>query len=119
MQSRHRHKYILRPLHEDFFRPRGLNALVLTWKPESSERSIDVDLNQTIIDNLLPADGLLEKVKSNFRPSMGNTVGVAFSETAPLVFPELDSLVNDRSTEAKSFKEKVKKNKGLLVGYFG
>lgn len=118
MQSRHRHSYVLDQLNTDFFRPRGLYALILTWNPESSDTHVSININETVAQNLSSPQTLFEKAKHSFRPSMGNTVGTAFSETAPLVFPVLDSLVNSQTPDAKEFKQKVKSAKGLIAEYF-
>lgn len=117
MQSRHRYNHILDQMNDDFFRPRGLYALVLTWNPEAAGMKIGVNLNETIAKNMTAPQGLQEKVKHSLRPSMQNTMGVAFSQTAPLVFPALDSLVNNQTPEAKDFKQKVKTTKSFIADY--
>lgn len=117
VQSRYRHNYILEQLNNDFFRPRGLYALVLTWQPDNSAIKVGVNLDEMIADNMADRQGLLDKANHNFRPSMGNTVGVAFQRTAPLVFPVLDSLVNCDTPEAKGFKQSFKSAQGLIAEY--
>jgi hypothetical protein len=49
---------------------------------------------------------------------MGNTNGIAFTETAPLVFPALDHLATQNSQEAKTKKEKLKHAANFTSGYF-
>lgn len=48
LQSRHRYNHILEQVNEDLFRPRGLYALFLTWKPDSNNLNMDVNLNEAI-----------------------------------------------------------------------
>ena len=117
VQSRFRHNYILEQLNNDFFRPRGLYALILTWQPDSPDMRLGVNVNEVVADNMAPRQGMLDKASHNLRPSMGNTVGLPFTVTAPLVFPELDSLTNSNTAEAKGFKESFKSAKGLTAEY--
>ena len=49
---------------------------------------------------------------------MGKTNGVAFTETAPLVFPALDKLDGNNSAEAKTQKEKLKHAASFAGEYF-
>ena len=92
--------------------------MVLTWNPESADMEVGVNINETIQSNLSPPEGIAQKTKHSLRPSMGNTNGVAFTETAPLVFPALDSLVGNSSQEAKTYKEKLKHAANFTSEYF-
>jgi hypothetical protein len=49
---------------------------------------------------------------------MGKTHGVAFTETAPLIFPALDTLAGNNSQEAKTKKEKLKHAANFTGEYF-
>jgi hypothetical protein len=80
--------------------------MVLTWDPESTDMEVGVNINATIHSNLTPPAGLA-KISHSLKPSMGKTNGVAFTETAPLVFPDLDHLNGQENTEAKTTKEKL------------
>jgi len=80
--------------------------MVLTWDPESTDMEVGVNINATIHSNLTPPAGLA-KIGHSLRPSMGKTNGVAFTETAPLVFPDLDHLNGQENAEAKTTKEKL------------
>lgn len=117
MQSRHRYSHILDQMNDDFYRPRGLYAMVLTWNPESDDVEIGINLNEIIGKNTTPPEGIVQKTKHSLRPSMGNTNGVAFTETAHLVFPALDSLAGSHSKEAKTQKEKIKYAKKFTSEY--
>jgi hypothetical protein len=89
----------------------------LTWNPETDSTEVGVNINETIHQNQTPPEGIA-KVKHSFRPSMGNTNGVAFTETAPLVFPALDKLDGSNSAEAKTQKEKLKNAASFAGEYF-
>lgn len=119
MQSRHRHGYVLDQMNNDFYRPRGLYALVLTWNPAVDDLSIGVNINETIGKNIRQPQGIVDKTKKSFRPSMGNTNGVVFSETAPLVFPALQqSLTESTHQETKTKREKIGLVKNLVADYY-
>lgn len=118
MQSRHRHSYVLDQMNNDFYRPRGLYALILTWNPATEDASIGINLNETISQNLTKPEGLVDKTKHSFRPSMGNTNGVIFAESAPLTFPALESLTESTHHEVKTNKEKLVLTKSLVADYF-
>ncbi|KAI9736969.1 MAG: hypothetical protein M1834_000558 [Cirrosporium novae-zelandiae] len=118
MQSRHRYNSFLDQINDDFYRPRGLYCMVLTWNPESDDMEVGVNINETIQSNLTPPEGIAQKTKHSLRPSMGNTNGVAFTETAPLVFPSLDALAGNNSQEAKTQKEKLKSAANFTSEYF-
>jgi hypothetical protein len=60
----------------------------------------------------------VQKTKHSLRPSMGKTNGVAFTETAPLIFPALDHLAGSHSEEAKTQKEKLLHAKSFASEYF-
>ncbi|KAL7274224.1 hypothetical protein RUND412_002880 [Rhizina undulata] len=118
MQSRHRYNSFLDQINEGFYRPRGLYCMVLTWNPESDDMEVGVNINETIHSNLAPPAGIAQKTKHSLRPSMGKTNGVAFTETAPLVFPALDTLAGNNSQEAKTQKEKLKNAANFTSEYF-
>jgi hypothetical protein len=82
--------------------------MVLTWEPECDDTEIGVNINETIQSNLTAPEGIAQKTKHSLRPSMGKTNGAAFTETAPLVFPALDTLAGNKSQEAKAKREKLK-----------
>lgn len=92
--------------------------MVLTWKPESDDMEVGVNINETIHSNLTPPEGIAKKTKHSLRPSMGKTNGVAFTETAPLVFPALDHLDGQNTQEAKTQKEKLKSAANFTNDYF-
>lgn len=97
--------------------------MVLTWDPESPGLEVGVNtaaVDSMIASNVKPPEGIAQKTVHALRPSMGKTQGVAFTETAPLVFPKLDEL-NARSqnnAEERSTKEKLKGGTKFVGDYF-
>jgi hypothetical protein len=96
----------------EFFRPRGLYCLILTWNPESTRGIEHVDLNATIASRSQGGFG------SSFRTSDGNTYGeFSFPETAPLVFPALDDLAGQTGADGERKKSDMK-GKMKFVGEY-
>lgn len=91
--------------------------MVLTWNPETDATEVGININETIHQNLTPPEGI-SKITHNYRPSMGATSGVAFTETAPLIFPALDKLDDSHSGEAKTKKEQLKAAMNFTGEYF-
>jgi hypothetical protein len=79
---------------------------------------VGININETIHQNAQGPPKGLAKVVHNFRPSMGKTNGVAFTETAPLMFPVLDKLDDNHSAEAKSTKEKLESAMSFTSEYY-
>lgn len=104
-------------MNEQFFQPRGLHAMVLTWRPETDATEVGINFNETFLKSTAPPEGIA-KVVRNFKPSMCTTNGVPFTETAPLVFPALDKLADDQTGAARSKKEKIKGVKNFASEYF-
>ncbi|KAH8808790.1 hypothetical protein F5884DRAFT_382191 [Xylogone sp. PMI_703] len=122
IHSRHRTATFLDTVNDEFFRPRGLFCLVMTWNPESDATETSVNLTTTIstaIDEHDTSPTGMSKLKHNLQRSSGNTYGeVDFPETAPLIFPGLDKLQEHTSEEAKSKREKLKRTKKFVSEYY-
>ena len=59
------------------------------------------------------------KIKHNLQSSSGKTYGeLDFPETAPLVFPALDKLAEQKGEEAGKKREKMKKGKNFIDEYY-
>ncbi|KAH0382338.1 hypothetical protein KCU89_g17520, partial [Aureobasidium melanogenum] len=100
MQARFRTTTALRKLNEEFFQPRGLYCLVMTWNPDSNNRVERVNINETVATLNKGSQGV-SGVQDKFRSSDGTTYGeLAFPEVAPLVFPTLDELAAQTGPEA-------------------
>jgi hypothetical protein len=92
--------------------------MVLTWNPDSDSTHVSVDINETVTSNLHEKSSILSTSKNSLRPSMGNTNGLPFTETAPLVFPALDKLDRDQTSESKGIKDKLKNMYAFTGDYF-
>lgn len=76
-------------MNESFFRPHGLYALVMAYKPDSDDLIQTIDMNtnlQTSIASRASGHG------SRFANASGKTREIEIPESAPLIFPELDAL---------------------------
>ena len=92
--------------------------MILTWNPALDTTHVSVDLNTTVATNLDGKSSMFSKSKNSLRPSMGNTNGIPFTQTAPLVFPALDELNKDGSNEAQGVKDKLKRMSSFTGDYF-
>ncbi|KAL6406819.1 hypothetical protein AUP68_09627 [Ilyonectria robusta] len=103
VQTRTRTNSFLDKANADFFRPRGLYCLIMTYNPDSAEgNAIDqAQLSSTITSTLNPSG--LQKYKQKLRSSSGE---IEFPEAAPLVFPGLDNLDDQQWDETTGKKEK-------------
>jgi hypothetical protein len=109
-------------INDEFFRPRGLYCLVMTWNPESDETHTSVNLISTITSSANEHNSSLSgmsKLKHNLKRSSGNTYGeLDFPETAPLIFPGLDNLQEQTGEEAKSKREKLNRTGNFVSDYW-
>ncbi|KAL4891405.1 hypothetical protein BDV59DRAFT_69615 [Aspergillus ambiguus] len=106
-------------INEEFFRPRGLYCLVMTWKPELSGTIASFDLNSAIA-TCKEHDGsrMPKKMKRLFRSSDGKTCGeLPFPETAPLLFPDLEELGSHRNEMGASM-NKIKGRREFVEDYW-
>lgn len=87
-------------MNNEFFKPRGLYCLIMTYRPESNATHALIDLTQMITTSMKPASSSKQTFK-NLRLSSGKTYGeVQLPEAAPLIFPALDSL-DEKETQSK------------------
>jgi len=115
VHSRHKTNAFLDRMNEDFFKPRGLVCLVMTWKPESAGQLMTTVEFETGVAGASDTShlGSLGKVKHNLQASSLKS-GFEWPETAPLIFPALDELAGGQHGEKK--KEGVLKRGGKFVG---
>ncbi|KAF7945120.1 hypothetical protein EAE96_009899 [Botrytis aclada] len=118
MHSRQRTNSFLDGMNNQFFRPRGLYALVLTWNPDDGNHTSMVDMTSTISKSINPQTRE-SKTRNKFRTSSGNTYGdFEFPEAAPLIFPALDAaLTNTGVEEEEKLKEKLKRKGDFVSDY--
>ncbi|PWY92639.1 hypothetical protein BO70DRAFT_357779 [Aspergillus heteromorphus CBS 117.55] len=112
-QGRYRQNKALDTLNKEFFNPRGLFCLVMTWDPTSTSARTNMDINSTI-QSTVSTQG---KKSHKFQSSNGVTNGMEYMQTAELVFPGLDWLATATADERKGFKMKFKRGKGFIDDY--
>ncbi|CZR64616.1 uncharacterized protein PAC_14514 [Phialocephala subalpina] len=113
MQSRSRTNTFLDRLNAEFFRPRGLFCLVLTWNPQSADAQNTVNLTSAVATSSPSSLSATQKFRHKFQSSSGN--GFEFGETAPLIFPALEHAAAQDGEEGAKMRDKLKK-KGEFVG---
>lgn len=107
-------------VNREFFRPRGLYCLVMTWNPELPDApSTAVDLNSLVSNAAGSAStqgsNTLGRLRHRFKSSDGKAYGNIFPEVAPLIFPEIDRLASDQNAGKKL--SKMKRRKEFVGGY--
>ncbi|KAK4696315.1 hypothetical protein P7C71_g1578, partial [Lecanoromycetidae sp. Uapishka_2] len=118
VQSRSRTNTFLDKINDEFFRPRGLYCLVMTWDPDSAVTHSSIDVTSTITASLNHSGGM-DKIKNNLRSSSGTTYGeVDFPQAAPLIFPALDNLAGQTGEEAIRKRDKIKKKANFVDEYY-
>lgn len=98
IHSRVRTNGFLDKMNDEFFAPRGLVAIIMTWKPSQPEEMItmanfDMDSSITPVVSNGESSGY-KKFKQKFAPSRG-VPSFEWPDTAPLIFPKLDDLAVD------------------------
>lgn len=117
IHSRAKTNAFLDKTNEEYFKPRGLVALLMTWRPQDSSvvTTVDFDLGTTITSPSTGSKGMFGKFQSRMKPSSAAT-SFEFPETAPLVFPALDELAS--ATPESPGKEAMKQNAIKRSGSF-
>jgi hypothetical protein len=94
-------KYLLR-MNEELFKPHGLYAMLMTFKPTSEESNVDVDIKANILKSVYARNGGGRK---KIRSASGKSVGEAeMPECCPLVFPTLDAPTTTEEQKKGAFK---------------
>ncbi|KAM0425049.1 hypothetical protein ACHAPT_009608 [Fusarium lateritium] len=116
IQNRTRTNAFLDKANNDFFRPRGLYCLIMTYSPDTDKPHEVAEMSSTIAASLNPSTG--QKIYGKLRESRGKTYGeVELPEAAPLVFPVLDD-PDTPSDAPKSTKEKMEGTQNYVREYF-
>jgi hypothetical protein len=106
-------------MNEEFFKPRGLYCLIMTYKPDSTATHASVDITQTISSSLTPASSNMRQTFKNLRLSSGKTYGeLELPEAAPLIFPALESIASDHTEEGVKKQNKLKSSQKFVADYF-
>lgn len=107
-------------MNDEFFRPRNLYCVVMTWNPADPSFQTDINLQSTLLADASAAapTSTYGKLEHQLRTSSGNTYGeFEFPETAPLIFPGLDTLVNREDEDANHKQSRLKRGKRFLDDY--
>ncbi|KAG0652626.1 hypothetical protein D0Z07_0120 [Hyphodiscus hymeniophilus] len=119
VQARTRSNNFLDRMNNEFFKPRGLYCLIMTYKPESSDTSDSVNITQAISSAESPASSGMKQTFKNLRLSAGKTYGeLEMPEAAPLIFPALDRIASSTSEEAIKKQSKMKGSQKFVADYF-
>ncbi|RGP71005.1 hypothetical protein FSPOR_3693 [Fusarium sporotrichioides] len=116
MHSRQNTNKFLGKLNEEYFYPRGLCCLIMTWREDTGRAHEMVDLNKTIASSMSSQDsGIADK----FKRSSGKTYGdFSLPDAAPLIFPTLDALDDVDTEESKGFKKNMAAKKNFVAEYY-
>ena len=103
-------------MNNEFFRPRKLYALIMTYKPESNASHMTVDITKMIASSMDPGDSKMRQTLKNLKLSSGKTYGeLELPEAAPLIFPALDELADGTSDEALKKQNKLKSSQKFVA----
>ena len=98
MHISHKTNDYLDRMNENLFKPRGLYAMIMTYKPDSPDASSLVDVNRHIVDSVAARQG---GGRSSLRTASGKTHGEAeMPDAAPLVFPKLQAAGDEEKKNA-------------------
>ncbi|KAJ5948357.1 hypothetical protein N7466_001372 [Penicillium verhagenii] len=104
-------------INKEFFQPRGLFCLIMTWNPDMTDApSTKVDLNSLISQAAGDHNpNMVGRLRHKLKSSDGKGYGNIFPEVAPLIFPQIDQLASDSNAEKKL--SKMKKKSQFVSGY--
>ncbi|KAI5194239.1 hypothetical protein E4T39_08719 [Aureobasidium subglaciale] len=110
-QTRYKTNTFLDRVNRNFFEPRGLFCLVMTWNPDSGDTNETFNMASNVVKS--------QDSRNKFKGSSGKSFGEGmFSEVAPLVFPHLDTLQDEDTPQANGVKAKLKSEKLFLEDYW-
>ncbi|KAL2682861.1 hypothetical protein Neosp_007319 [[Neocosmospora] mangrovei] len=116
IQNRTRTNAFLDKANKEFFGPRGLYCLIMTYSPETDKPHEAADISSTIATSQNPSTS--QKIFGKLKESKGKTYGeVELPEAAPLVFPVLEDPATE-SEAKKSTKEKLEGTQNYVRDYF-
>lgn len=122
--SRSKSNAFLDKMNQEFFKPKGLIALVVTWKPKVDDGSednttgiIDIDMSVAAPSKKAAEDGApgMKRRKSMIQmPSAGEMFELP--EFAPLVFPQLQDAPNIAETRSPVSPKHKRPEQGIEIG---
>ncbi|KAM3074275.1 hypothetical protein ACMFMF_006292 [Clarireedia jacksonii] len=118
LQFRSRSNTFLDKINNEFFMPRGLYCLVLSYKPESSATHAPVDINKAIYSSIDETTTGFKKAMRNIRLSSGTTYGeLQMPESAPLIFPALEQKIAMEGGESVKKENAMKRTGDFINDY--
>lgn len=84
-------------MNQDYFKPRGLYALVMTHDPYSSKKAQEVSLDNNMMKSIRARD---DHHLNNLHQSSGHATELQIPESAPLVFPALEAASDEQKASA-------------------
>lgn len=118
MDGRRKSNNFFDAANRDFFMPRGLFCLVMTWNPEIEDPYVTFNMNQTVDSTMAGGGGgSFEKLKHEFQKA--NAESGFIPEFAPLEFPALEKMDVDPETQKKHdmMKAKARRKIEFAAGY--
>ncbi|KAM0345009.1 hypothetical protein ACHAPU_006892 [Fusarium lateritium] len=116
LNSRQRSNKFLSRMNEQYFYPKGLCCLIMTWREDTGKSHDVIDLTSTVASSVGSYDS---GISNKFKNSSGKTYGdFALPEAAPLVFPTLDVLAAANNEESAGFKQSLGNKKTYINEYF-
>ena len=105
-------------MNENYFKPHGLYAMVITYKEGATDPIATIDASSNIVHAVgarAGTDPEHEKhhsFKDNLKSSSGKTQELLIPESAELIYPALDALPDDKKSN------KMKRGMNFLSDYF-
>jgi hypothetical protein len=114
VQGRYKTNRFLDRINKEFFIPKGLFCLVLTWNPEMSDARTTVDF-EDIAKKVIQTG---RNPMTSLRKSNGKTYGeFQWPEIAPLIYPGLDDLAAASGKTDKAKKSSLQKKRQFVEDY--
>ena len=99
-------------MNNEFFIPRGLYAMIISFKPDSDKAHTVIDINESVSKAITPSSSAMHQTFHNLRLTSGATYSeLELPEAAPLIFPALDSTSEQQ-------KSKLKASSAFLADYY-
>jgi len=115
IQSRHRANSFLDEMNDKLFKPRGLYAIVMSFKPDASRpvSAGEFDPNSIIAKYSESSSSKFKDTTKKLRVTSGKTYGeMELGEVAPLIFPALEDAAANTADQSK-----LKKAQKFLADY--
>ncbi|KAF2274487.1 uncharacterized protein EI97DRAFT_401994 [Westerdykella ornata] len=115
LHSRSKTNLFLDRVNESFFAPRGLVALVMTWKPGQKDNMLtraEFDMQSSIVEASSGSN------RHHMFQSSSGASSFEWPATAPLVFPALDELADADDDGANAKKQSAVKRSTKFVGEY-